>query len=322
MLAGSIIIVSYNSEPCIEACLEALVRAQDWEVIVVDNASQDGTVEKARRFAPAVAILPNRENRGFAAAVNQGIKAAGTDICIILNPDAIAAADAADKLAQILGSEQVGAVGGMLAQSGSPEIGFTVRRFPTLGSELCEVLLLNRIWPSNPWNVHYRCLDLDYTLRQEVDQPAGACLAVKRKAWEELGGFDENFSPVWFEDVDFCRRLRDLGWKIFYCPEAVFLHLGGDSVKKLSFSDRQFHWYANLLRYFSKHHSSAEVMCLRVALVAGLLLRSTLSCLGFRPDGISLHEAIRAYGQTAWRCGWRGQGLHPKSKSTAVSSVA
>src|SRR5260370_1096278 len=87
---------------------------------------------------------------------------------------------------------------------------------------LAEVLLVNRAWPGNPWNVRYRCLDLDYRNTQEVDQPAGACLAVKRKAWDEISGFDEGFFPVWFEDVDFFRRLRDKGWKIVYSPAALF----------------------------------------------------------------------------------------------------
>ena len=109
-----------------------------------------------------------------------------------------------------------------------------VRRFPSLGSMLAEVLLLNRLWPGNPWNVRYRCLDLDYRTLQEVDQPAGACLAIKQQAWEAAKGFDGSFFPVWFEDVDFCRRLRNGGWKVVYCPDAVFRHVGAHSVSKLS----------------------------------------------------------------------------------------
>jgi N-acetylglucosaminyl-diphospho-decaprenol L-rhamnosyltransferase len=321
MPTGSIIVVSYNSELCIETCLDALVHAQEWKVIVVDNGSKDRTVEKARRFEPNVAIFSNSENRGFAGAVNQGMRATDTDTCVILNPDAIASPGAVEKLAAALTHEGVGAAGGSLTRNGPPEKGFAIRRFPTLGSAVSEVLLLSRLWPGNPWNRWYRCLDLDFNLSQEVDQPAGACLAMKRKAWEELGGFDESFFPVWFEDVDFCRRLRDRNWKIWYCPEAVFLHSGGHSVHKLSFAKRQSYWYENQLRYFSKHHSGAEVTCLRAAIVAGLLLRSLLSFSGLRPHGISPYEAVSVYCQTAWRCGVRGQGLESKSKSTAVNSV-
>ncbi len=315
MPTGAVIVVAYNSEDCIEACLTALLPAQSWKIVVVDNASQDRTVERARRFEPRVAILSNSENRGFAAAVNQAIRATDAEICVILNPDVIASADALQTLAHALAPEHVGAVGGNLRDNGSPQKGFLIRRFPTLASAVCEVLLLNRLWPGNPWNRRYRCLDLDYTLPQEVDQPAGACLAIKRKAWDELAGFDENFFPVWFEDVDFCRRLRDRGWKVFYCPEAVFRHSGGHSVNKLCFAARQLYWYTNQLRYFSRHHSGVEVSCLRTAIAAGMLLRSLLACFGFCRGGTSLRQMIDAYWRVGWRCAGLGQGLPTKSTS-------
>jgi GT2 family glycosyltransferase len=149
--------------------------------------------------------------------------------------------------------------------------------------------------------VHYRCLDLDYQTAQEVDQPAGACLAVKRQAWETINGFDESFFPVWFEDVDFCRRLRDKEWKIVYCPDAIFLHAGGHSVNRLPFRDRQSYWYRNLLRYFRKHHSRYELAVLRVGIAIGLLLRALLSLVGFGPAGTSITETLEAYWHVAWQ---------------------
>jgi GT2 family glycosyltransferase len=174
---------------------------------------------------------------------------------------------------------------------------------------LAEVLLVNRAWPGNPWNVRYRCLDLDYRRAQEVEQPAGACLAVKRQAWDEVNGFDEGFSPVWFEDVDFCRRLRTKGWKIVYCPDAIFSHSGGHSVSRLAFRDRQSYWYKNLVRYFAKHHSRTQLAILRVGVAVGLLLRALLSLVGFRPSGTSISEAVEAYWHAAWPYGARGKDL-------------
>jgi GT2 family glycosyltransferase len=204
----------------------------------------------------------------------------------------------------------VGAAGGLLiGKDGLPQKGFTVRRFPTIGSTLAEVLLLNRIWPSNPCNVSYRCLDLDYQAAQDVDQPAGACLAVKRQAWEAINGFDEGFFPVWFEDVDFCRRLRDREWRIVYCPDAVFLHAGGHSVNQLPFRDRQSYWYRNLLRYFMKHRSPSELALLRVGIAIGLLFRALLSLVGFGPAGISVTESLEAYWHVAWRYAIRGEDV-------------
>jgi len=215
MVLGTVIIVTHNSRSCIRACLQALVPFQGWKVVMVDNNSTDDTIQEAGTCGLEVLTLSNSHNVGFASAVNQAAKAAEGDVLMLLNPDTIAATGSLDKLADALRADALGAAGGLLqGAEGLPQKGFTVRRLPTIGSMLAEVLLVNRIWPRNPWNVRYRCLDLDYEKPQEVEQPAGACLAVKRQAWEALSGFDEGFFPVWFEDVDFCRRLRDKGWKI------------------------------------------------------------------------------------------------------------
>ncbi len=112
--------------------------------------------------------------------------------------------------------------------------GFTIRRFPTpltLWFELCG---FNRLWPSNPVNRRYRYLDRDLEQAGPVEQPAGAFLMFRRDVWERLGGFDEGFYPVWFEDVDFCRRAADAGYRIEYVPQVEAEHLGGHSVGQIS----------------------------------------------------------------------------------------
>lgn len=323
MSSGSVIIVSHNSAECIELCLRSVTASQQWKVILVDNASADQTVAKAKSLGFDISIVANSHNCGFAGAVNQGVKLAAGNIFVILNPDAVPDPGALEKLARALASEPIGAAGGVLLNSDrKPEKGFTVRRFPTLGSMLAEILLFNRIWERNPWNRWYRCLDLDYSQGQEVEQPAGACLAVKRRAWEEIGGFDESFFPVWFDDVDFCRRLHDREWKICYVPEAAFIHLGGHSVGKLSFRARQSHWYRNLLHYFGKHHSWWAVICLRLGMIAGLLLRSVLSLVGAGPAGISVREALAGYCHVMWEYAVAGRGLQLNRKASPIASPA
>jgi GT2 family glycosyltransferase len=276
----------------------------------VDNNSTDDTVSKARTAFAGMQILINPQNAGFAGAVNQAAKVAEGDVLVILNPDTIATAGSLDKLAEALRTDNVGAASGLLLNEGGlPQKGFAVRRFPTLRSMLAEVLLVNRAWPGNHWNVRYRCLDFDYQNAQEVEQPAGACLAVKRKTWDEVNGFDEAFSPVWFEDVDFCRRIRDRGWKIVYRPDAIFSHVGGHSVSRLAFRDRQSYWYKNLLRYFAKHHSRTQLAILRLGITVGLLLRALLSLVGFSPAGTSVSEAVEAYWHAAWHYAVRGKDI-------------
>jgi N-acetylglucosaminyl-diphospho-decaprenol L-rhamnosyltransferase len=307
---GTVVIVSHNSGGCIRVCLQALVPFTQWKVVLVDNNSTDDTVSKARTASPGMHTLINSDNVGFAGAVNQAAQVAEGDLLVILNPDTIATAGSLDKLVEALRTDNVGAASGLLlSEDGLPQKGFTVRRFPTLGNMLTEVLLVNHAWPGNPWNVRYRCLDLDYRNAQEVDQPAGACLAVKRQAWDQVNGFDEKFYPVWFEDVDFCRRIRDRGWKIVYRPDAIFSHAGGHSVNSLAFRDRQSYWYRNLVRYFAKHHTRTQLAILRVGITIGLLLRALLSLVGFGPSGTSVHEAVQAYWHTAWRYAVRGSDI-------------
>src|SRR5208283_3241408 len=122
-------------------------------------------------------------------------------------------------------SAHAGAAGGALFETdGKPARGFAFRRLPTLATLLFEAVLVNQLWPGNPVNRRYRCLDADYSQPQEIEQPAGACLAIARETWDEVGGFDEQFYPVWFEDVDLCKRLLERGGKIVYCPTARFRH--------------------------------------------------------------------------------------------------
>ncbi|MGA3317371.1 MAG: glycosyltransferase family 2 protein [Candidatus Korobacteraceae bacterium] len=295
MLRCSAIIVTYNSGDSIWSCLEALGN-QDCEIVIVDNASHDETVPRVEEFVGwhPVHLVANSENLGFAAAVNQGARESSGDVLLILNPDAIAEPGAVKALLQCLETTGAVAVGGALMKDdGQPARGFAFRRLPTLISLLYEAMLMNRLWPRNPVNRRYRCLDADYSQQQEVEQPAGACLAITRVAWESVGGFDEQFFPVWFEDVDLCQRLLEHGGKIMHCPAARFRHSGGHSVGQLLFRDQQLFWYGNMLRYARKHFSGAQVATLRAGIVAGMLLRSLAALFGARQA--PLGETLSAY---------------------------
>ncbi len=295
MLRCSAIIVTYNSAETIGPCLEALAR-EDCEIVVVDNASRDDTVQRVEEFVVwhELRLLVNDRNLGFAAAVNQGARTATGDVLLVLNPDAIAEPGAVKALLSCMESAQAAAAGGaLLGSSGEPARGFTFRRLPMLASLLCEAMLVNQFWPGNPPNRRYRCVDADYSQPQEVEQPAGACLAITRASWTEAGGFDEQFFPVWFEDVDFCERVRKLGGKIVYCPTSRFRHSGAHSVSMLSFHDKQVFWYTNMLRYARKHFTPGKAQVLRSGILAGMLLRSVAALFGARKT--PLREALAAY---------------------------
>ena len=304
--AGSIIIVTFNSARHIEACLRSLSDPA-WERIVVDNASSDATCE-AVRAVPGTQVLANPDNRGFAAAANQGARAARGDLLLFLNPDVQAQPGALAALRATAANTSAGALAGRLLDStGATQVGFTFRRLPTLATALAETLLLNRVWPGNPFNRRFRCVDFDYERPAEIEQPAGACLLVKRRAWESLGGFDPRFFPLWFEDVDLCRRLRQAGGTILYEPQARFVHAGAHSLAAVADRDRQLYWYQNLLRYFRKHHSRLAVAVLRVAIFKGMLLRMLAAAVGLSASGAPVGSGSRranvgAYAAVIRRC--------------------
>lgn len=301
-----VVIVTYNSGAEIGACLDALA-GSGAEVLVVDNASTDHTL--AEVGSRDVRLIANRSNRGFAAAVNQGFKALQQEFILLLNPDSVVQSglDALRDACALPGAAAAG--GQLLNPGGEPQIGFMVRGFPTAASLALESLLLNRIWPNNPVNRRYRGLGLDYASRIQVEQPAGAFLMIRRAVWLELGGFDEGFFPLWFEDVDFCRRAAERGYRLYYEPHAVAKHTGAHSISQLKLEIRQVYWYRSLLRYSARHFSPGALRAVCLAVITGSILRLTAEFVSRR----SL-QPMAAYGKVmrlASRClifGW-GDGV-------------
>ena len=290
-----IVIVTYNSARVIGPCLAAAVR-QDADVVVVDNASRDGTLEEVRRW-PEVGLIANSTNAGFAGAVNQGVAAIGNDRVLLLNPDAVLETGL-EELANALEADVGAAAGQLLDGDGNPQTGFMVRRLPTVASLVFEALGWNLLWPGNPVNRRYRCLDLDPAKPADIEQPAGAFLMIRRDVWRKLGGMDEEFYPLWFEDVDYLSRLRSVGQRVRYLPETRARHSGGHSIDSLPDGCRQLFWYGSLLRYASKHFGPLGRRAVCVAVIGGSLLRM----LGGATASRSLHP-FAVYGEVIRRAG-------------------
>jgi len=278
------VIVTYNSAGYIDRCLRAL---QPWmgrvvaEVVVVDNNSRDDTREQAAAHAN-VRLIANPCNTGFAAAANQGVRAIAPDLILLLNPDA-EIVDRLNAITEAFKDPRVGAAGGRLLDGrGEAQRGFQVRRFPTPVALALEVLGINRLWPSNRVNVRYRCLDLDPLHHADVEQPAGAFLAFRRSAWEQAGGLDERFKPLWFEDVDFCLMLRRKGWRILYVPEATACHAGGHSISSISRMESKLYWYGSLLRYTGKHFGVGGRLLVASAVGVAAGIWSIAGIIGYR----------------------------------------
>jgi len=267
-----VVIVTYNSGDVIERCLDSCGHLQ---AVVVDNASKDKTVELVRRRS-GVKLIANSSNRGFAGAANQGVEALDTEMILLLNPD-VELQNSVDPLEDACGQQSVGLATGKLVDSlGKVQAGFTVRRFPTPLTLIFEVLGINRLLPWNWENRRYRCLDLDLSQAAEVEQPAGAFLMFRREVWQQLGGFDTQFHPLWFEDVDFLKRAHLLGLKIEYLPEVTARHQGGHSIAGMEWGCREVCWYVSLLRYASKHFRPYAYRGVSAAVVLGSMVRAVI----------------------------------------------
>ncbi len=251
----SVIIVTYNSQDEIVLCLESLepyLINGFCEAVVIDNASRDGTSSVINLWPAAnITFINNSVNTGFTKAVNQGIARSVGEYIFILNPDTQLAENSIDRLIQRLKSNsEIAAVAPQL-RFPDGRIQYSCRRFPTYGNVTGEILGISGDSIKNDWKMG----DFDHSFERDVDQPAGAALMVHRSIINELGGLDERF-PMFFSDVDLCKRIRDAGGRISFCPQAIVTHKGGSSVFKHR-SAMIVTSHLSLIKYFYKHRSRA-----------------------------------------------------------------
>jgi N-acetylglucosaminyl-diphospho-decaprenol L-rhamnosyltransferase len=272
----SIVIVNWNSGHLLEKCVRSLrENAPDCQILVVDNASTDSS---ARLNVKAdITVFHNESNLGFAAACNRGWREARGEQILFLNPDTECFPGSIECLEQTLqADDSIWAVGGCLvAPDGTPQIDLNFRPFPTITRVAAEMFLLDEILRARSRNHPSEIVQSDTAL--DVEQPAAACLMTSKSVLETMEGFDENFYPAWFEDVDFCRRIHKGGGRIQYQPRARFLHQGGYSLNNMNRKDFLKYFHTNQIRYFRKHRGLPAALYVQKLVVSGLLLRSGIS---------------------------------------------
>jgi N-acetylglucosaminyl-diphospho-decaprenol L-rhamnosyltransferase len=296
----SIVIVNWNSGSLLENCIRSLLQyAEGCEIVVVDNASKDSSLQFLEEINSDLSILRNQQNVGYAAGNNIGWRFCQGDIILFLNPDTECFPESIQRLEQNLQTDSsVWAVGGRLVNPAEkPRLSYDARAFPSIGSVAAEMLFLDEIWPSNPWSGAIAVENT--TLAIDVDQPPAACLMVTRTALEFIGGFDEDFGLAWFEDVDFCKRIYDRGGRIQYQPRARFLHHGAQSLTHLSRQEFLEIFHTNQIRYFKKHHGLKKAAQVRRCILSGLILRSALSFVYPLAPNMSRGTAVRAFWNAA-----------------------
>lgn len=293
----SILIVNWNVKALLRDCLASIDRGRGdlhLEVIVVDSASADGSQAMVEVEFPWVTLLACDENVGFARGNNLAIAQANGRYILLLNPDTVVLQDALATMVAYLEAEpQVGVVGAQLL-NGDGTIQSSRRRFPTLATAFFESTWLESLAPARLLNRYY-VTDVPPDQIAEVDWLVGACLMTRCAVVEQVGGLDEAYF-MYSEELDWCRRVKDAGWRIVYLPAAQIIHYVGKSSEQAVVA-RHINFQRAKLRYFRKYHGRFPAALLRSFLwltyLWQLIIEGLKGLLGYKRP--LRQQRVRAY---------------------------
>ena len=266
----AIIIVTFQNAGEIADCLQSLLKAapeRRVHLLLIDNASTDGTrqaIHAARNHLPPsrfrVDLILNDENLGFTRAVNQGLARYSVmpenynAPVLFLNPDTILPSGGlAALLEKLYAHPEIGLIAPQLIYDDG-RIQPSCRRFPTQWNLFCELFGLSRLFPRSPWFNRWKMGDFDHRQAMEVDQPQGACLLARPEVIAQVGEWDERF-PIFFSDVDWCKRVWQRGWKIYFEPSVQIIHAQGVSVRQVR-TTAICSSHVSFWRYLRKHENN------------------------------------------------------------------
>lgn len=253
----SVLIVSWNARDYLRDCLNSIHQTGAsvvQEVIVVDNASTDGSPEMVAEQFPGVILIKSSENLGFARANNLGIKRASGAYLALVNSDVIVHPNCLQQLAAVFDHQQdVGLAGPkILGRDGNLQL--TCGLLPTVWNTICEFFLLYRVFPNSSWFAGFQMRSQKLVLNGMTETLSGCFLLARRAAVDKVGGLDEGFF-FYAEDIDWCKRFWDAGWKLMFVPDAVATHFGGGSSANAPLRYCVEILRANLI-YWKKHHGN------------------------------------------------------------------
>lgn len=290
----AVVIASWNTRDLLDACLASVLASEGaayLDVVVVDNASSDGSAELVAERHPSVRLIANADNRGFAAATNQGIAATATPLVLLLNSDTEVAPDAIGALESALAVDSgLGAVGARLVDPDGV-VQPSCSRAPTAWRETVHVLRLEGVargldYPPATWLSDSPV---------DVDVVQGACLMVRREVIDVVGGLDEGYF-MYSEETEWCERIRTAGWRLAWVPSATVVHHGGGSTRLVP-SEMFAHLYASKLRFLRRNRGAGAARAFKVALAiaaAARLIAAPLALL-LSPRDASLRRLAADY---------------------------
>lgn len=281
------ILVNYHSrEPLLEvlASLPNGAAGLQSETVVIDNSHGDGTAEALATKFPAVRIIANAENVGYARAVNQGLRATSGAFVLVMNPDCEVPSGAIRTLVDHLRAHPRAGIAGPRILNSDGTLEYSARAFPDPFTFLFNrYSLLTRLFPRNPWSRRYLMTDWDHASVRDVDWLSGACMVVRRAAIDEVGPMDEAFF-MFNEDVDWCRRMKRAGWGVVYVPDATVVHHIGASRKRTA-NRVILERHRGMIHYFRKHHPSNPILSALVGTLITLRAWLMVAANALKPRG-------------------------------------
>ncbi|MBN2436977.1 MAG: glycosyltransferase family 2 protein [Deltaproteobacteria bacterium] len=271
----SIIVVNWNTRELLRKCLDSIettVRRLSYEIIVVDNASTDGSAAMLRECFPRVRLIANLENRGFGTANNQTFRVMAGRYALLLNSDAVLTGNAVSELFACMENHPGAAMacGQLLNPDGSRQN--SIAAFPSLFTLMTNTPLLEYLFPRRFPSKRY-----SHAGPIEVDSGIGACLLVRKEAMDAVGLFDERYH-FFFEETDWAYRMRRAGWKILHVPTAFIYHLQGQSIGRNLYSRIAF--YRSRYQFFRKWRSRPYYIVICIVILLRLVLDWLLTSVG------------------------------------------
>lgn len=252
----SIIIVNYNAEKLLRECLKSVFRFQKdltFEVILIDNHSEDGSTGMVRENFPQVRLVENGSNLGFSTACNQGIKSSRGRYVLLLNPDTEFTDGGITGMIRFMQSHRQAGICGPRMIGPEGRVQSSCRSFPSyLTAISSRQSILNRLFPNNPLSKKYLLKDLNRNQQTDVDWVSGSSLLTRREVFEKIGLLDESFF-MYVEDVDFCCRAKKANLRVHYIPQVTIVHHIGQSTKGRRIWMQVEH-HRSMYRFYRKHH--------------------------------------------------------------------
>jgi len=260
---------------CVASCVREIERAGvSGEIVIVDNASSDGYPEKLAASTPMVRVIRSEENIGFAVANNMAVKLSRGENVLLLNDDAILQEGSLELMMAALKSDPgIAAAGPILVfPDGTPQFMYMNKRFPNLRGMVAEFTGRDLAWRLKRWTRDWLTMWDSPEHAAEPQQLSGACFLVRRRVWDQMGGFDERFHYV-LDDTDLCFRLRRAGWRLRCVQAARVTHYGGSTFGRWDRLEQQINYYKCIYAYFRKHSSFPKYLLARVVLGLAIVFR-------------------------------------------------